>query len=125
QSKPASRSATGDDQSTSAYGLAAAKVELEGAFCEVSLDQMAAHKIRAETGSLPAHIFYQLWPLDSFREAREILHQRSERELAAGLMAVNHQRSQVGARRINGSGETGATGTQDHSVANGIFHSFH
>ena len=43
----------------------------------------------------------ELRPLNAVGKAGEILDQRGDGELAAGLMAVDDQRMQVGASRIN------------------------
>jgi hypothetical protein len=71
---------------------------------------MPAHVFGAKARGLLAHVLYQFWALDALRKAGKVFYQRGKRELAAGLVAFNHQRFQVGAGRIDGRRKTGATG---------------
>src|SRR6202035_6029843 len=52
------------------------------------------------------------------RKSRKILHQGSQRELASGFMAFQHQRLQFGARRVERRGVTGTSRADDDNVAN-------
>src|SRR3954465_5854448 len=77
---------------------------------------MAGPDLRAEARGLPLHILDQLGALNTLRKAGEILNQRGERKLSAGLVALKDKRLQIGAGGVDGGGESGASGAEDHSV---------
>jgi hypothetical protein len=71
----------------------------------------------AEARRLLLHVLDQLGPLDAFGPAGKVLHQCGDGELASGLVALQHERLQVGAGSVDGGGKSGAAGTQDDGVA--------
>src|SRR5947208_2603110 len=77
---------------------------------------MAGADLRAETRGLPLHILDQLGALNTFRKSGKILNQRSQRKLAARLVALKHQWLQIGASGVDGGRKSGASGAEDHSV---------
>src|SRR4051794_11574797 len=99
--QPASGSPAGDDQSFRLNGFLA-QSESKRAFAQVSLGQVPGADLGAEPNSLSLHVLDELRPLNAFRKAGEILHQRGERKLAAGLVAFKDERLQVGTRRVDG-----------------------
>ena len=50
-------------------------------------------------------------------KAGEIFHQGGEGKLAAGFMAGNDERLQIGAGGVDGGGVAGAAGTYDYNVS--------
>ena len=121
QAEPTRAGAAGDDQGASLDALLA-EIERKGPLGQISRNQLLALDIRAKTHGLLLHILDQLWTLDPFGKARKILHQGGERELAAGFVALQHQRLQIGARRVDGGSEAGASATQYHRVSNLFCH---
>src|SRR6266550_738778 len=90
QSEPACGSAGGDDQSLG-ENLFFSNLQCERTFAQVGTDYVTQLIAGTEPSRLGAHVFNQRWSLDTFRESREILHQRGERELASGLVPFQHQ----------------------------------
>ena len=90
---------------------------------EKSTDDQVAHlDLRAEARGLLLHVLDQFRALDAFRPAGKVFDQGGDGELAAGLMAFEYQRLEVGAGGINGGRQTGAAGAQDDGVANVLSH---
>ena len=71
---------------------------------------------------LLAEILHQLIAIDALRKARKILHFRSRGELAAGQNALNDEGLEISTASINGRGETGTAGTDDHDIFNCLGH---
>ncbi len=94
-----------------------AQMQQERALAEVGAGEMRRAVFGAETLRLLAHVLDQLRSHDSFGEAGKVFHQRGERKLAAGLVALDHERFQIGARRVKRGGVSGAAGTDDDDVA--------
>ncbi len=90
QAQPPRRSATGDDQRLRVY-LMLAEMQQKRPLAQVGAGQVRHAIFRAEAFRLLAHVLDQLRPHDPFGKAGEILHQRGERELAAGLVALDQQ----------------------------------
>ena len=105
-----------DNQRLSVY-LVHAKVEQEGTLAEVDAGEMRHAVFRAEALRLLAHVLDQLRSHDSFREAGKIFHQRGERKLAAGFVALDDKRFQIGAGGVKRGSVSGAAGTDDHDIA--------
>src|SRR5215469_1351861 len=85
--------------------------------------QVGSVKVRhlelgAEARGLLLHVVDQLWALDAFGPAGEVLDKSCDGELPAGLMAFQDERLEVGAGGVNGRGKSGAAGAQDDCVAN-------
>ncbi len=89
---------------------------------EIEAYHVAGEELGAEARGLHAHVVDELGPLDAFGKAREIFHQGGDGELAAGLVAVDDQRGEVGTRGINGRGQAGAAGADDDDVTNVVWH---
>ena len=89
---------------------------------KIDVDDVARLVLGPETCRLLAHVVDEFRTLNAFGEAGEILDQSGKRQLSAGLVAFDNQRAQVGASRIEGSGESGASGTDDNHVANVVCH---
>ncbi len=72
----------------------------------------------AEARRLLLHVVDQLRALNAVGPAGKVLDQGGDGELAAGFVAFEDQRLQVGARGVDGSGKSGAAGAEDDGVAN-------
>jgi hypothetical protein len=59
----------------------------------------------------------ELGTLDALGPAGEVFDQGGDGELAAGLVAFQHQGFQVGASGVDGGGEARAAGSKDDNVA--------
>src|SRR6185312_10613286 len=86
------------------------------------VDQLhPGHVVGEELGAEPlgllAHVVHQLGAEDAVGEAREVFHLGSGHQRATGLHALNDQRLQVGARRIDRRRVTGRAGADDDQVA--------
>src|SRR5579864_3133181 len=116
QTKPARRCAAGDDQSLGMH-LMLADMQRERAMAEVDAGEMPHAVFRAEALRLLAHVLDQLRAKDTVGESGKILDQGGEGELAAGLVAFNNQRLQVGARGVESGGVSGASGPDDDYIS--------
>src|SRR5208282_349272 len=83
---------------------------------------MAQLVLSAEASRLLAHVLNQFGSLDTFRKAGKVFHQGGKRELASGLMPLNHQRFEVSPRGIERRCMPSASGPDDDDVAN-VLHS--
>jgi hypothetical protein len=90
--------------------------EAEGALGKIGLDESAMQVFGAEMLGLLLDVFDQNGALDTVGKAREILDQRGERELAAGLVSSNDERLQISAGGVNGGGIPSAAGADDDDV---------
>ena len=59
------------------------------------------------------HVLDELGALDAFGPAGKVFDQGGDGELAAGLVALEDERLEVGARGVDGGGEAGAAGAED------------
>ena len=110
------RGAGRDDQGVGAVGVLVG-AEGEGALFEVDLDRPLELHLGAEAPGLLAHAVHQLGAEDPFGEAGEVLDVGGDGELAAGLAAFEHERSEVGPRGIERRREAGrARAEDDHPV---------
>ena len=91
---------------------------LMGCASEVDRVEMGQLERRAEAGGLLLHVLDQLGALDAFGPAGKVLDQRGDGELAAGLVAFEHERVEAGAAGVNGGGESGAAGAENDGIAN-------
>jgi hypothetical protein len=117
QTKPARRSPTGNDE-RARVDDARADNQFDGALAEVSLDQVAHVVYPAEALRLLAHVFYQLRSLDAVGKSGKVFDERGHGKLTAGLVALNDERLQIGARRVESGCMAGATGADDDDIAN-------
>ena len=116
QAQPAGGSSAGDDERLRVH-LMHAEMKQERTLAEVRAGEMRHAVFRAEAFRLLAHVLDQLRSHDSFGEAGKIFHQRGERKLAAGLVAFDHKRLQIGAGGVKRGSVSGAAGTDDDDVA--------
>ena len=93
-----------------------AEVELEGVLGEVDGDEVGHAQLGAEAGGLLLHVLDELGALDAFGPAGKVFDQRGDGELAAGLVAFEDERLEVGAGGVDGGGEAGAAGAEDDGV---------
>ena len=66
---------------------------------QIGADRLA-NVLGAEALGLPAHVGHEVGPEDAVLEAREVLDVRGHHQLTAGVEAFDHQRRQIGARRV-------------------------
>ncbi len=99
--------------------FACAEVQLIRVLAQVDGDEVGHLQLCAKAHGLLLHVLDQVGSLDALRPAGKVLHQRGDRELAAGLVAFEDERLQVGAGGVNSSGKAGAAGAQDDGVVRG------
>src|ERR1039458_7381796 len=80
------------------------------------------HVLGAEALCLLAHVLDEFRALDAVGKARKVLHQRGNRKLSTRFVAVDYQRTKVGASGINGGGQSRTTGTDNDDVTNIFWH---
>ena len=81
-------------------------------------------ELRAEAlGLAPEHV-HHLGTLDAVLEAGIVLDLGGDGELAAGLMALDQQRGEIGARRVERGGEAGGTGAENYEAVDFVCHLF-
>ncbi len=73
-----------------------AQMKQKRALTEISTGEVRHAVFGAKTLSLLAHVLDQLRSHDSFRESGKILDQSGKRKLAAGFVAFDHKRVQIG-----------------------------
>ena len=102
--------------------LGVANRHLERALGEVDGGDLLGEELGAEASGLLSASHHQIGAHDAVWETGEVLDLGGEHQLAAGLiagaagLAFDHERREVGARRVDGSGETGGPGTDDDHV---------
>jgi len=115
QAKPLCLRAGTDDQRVAGPLRARFAIEREGTVfqidrCDVIEDHFRAHVLR-----LGLHLIHQPGTLNGFSEAGIILYIRGDRQLTAGLHALQQHGFQRRACRVNGCGVARRSGTQnDH-----------
>ena len=90
-----------------------------GRLREIGFEDRAVHILGAEMLRLLLHVLDEIRPVDAFGKAGEILDQRGDGKLAAGLMSADDQRLQIGPGGIDGGSVSGAAGADDHNVSHG------
>ena len=120
QVQPAGACTRGDNERPGMNDLVS-EVQLEGMFRQICRSQMSHAQLGAEAHCLLFHVFDQLRTLYPIRPAGEVLYQRGDGQLAARLVAFQNQWLEVGACSVDGSGEAGAAGTEDDSIACIVF----
>jgi hypothetical protein len=98
-----------------------ADVEGEGTLGEVDRVEMRHAQLRTEAGGLLLHVLNEFGALNALGPAGKVFHQRGNGELAAGLVAFEDERLEIGACSVDGGGKSGATGTEDDSVSRRVF----
>ncbi len=89
---------------------------------EVHRNHMSGEKLGAKTHGLLAHVLDELRSLDAVWKSREILHQRGNSKLSAGLMAIDDERAKIGAGSIDCGGQSRTSGTDDDDVTHIVWH---
>lgn len=117
QAKPARGSAAGNDQSSGMEDLLP-HMKSKRPFRKIHAAQVSHPEIRAEPGRLDSHILDELRSLNPLRPARKIFDQRSNGELAARLMAFQHEWFQVGPCRIDCRCQAGTSSADNYGVSN-------
>ena len=95
-----------------------AKIQQERALAQINAGHMRQRYSAPKRPACLRMFSISSRPHDAFGKPGKIFHQRGERELAAGLVALNHQRLQIGASCVERGSMTGAAGTNDDDVAN-------
>ncbi len=98
-----------------------AEVEREGVLGEVDGGEVGHAQFGAEADGLLLHVLDEVGTLDALGPAGKVFYQRGDGELAAGLVAFEDERLEVGAGSVDGSGKSGASGAEDDSVAGRVF----
>ncbi len=101
---------------------------LKGCPVKLDLGHVRRHDLRALMSRLIAKALHQLLAGDLLGEAGVVLdvgreHELAARDQAAGAEALDEERLQVGARRVDGGGEPGRAGADDDQVADVRIHS--
>ena len=109
------RGTGGDDHRLGFIGGFAA-LELLDRAGEVDGVDAVPGELRAEAFGLALHVRDELVAIHAVDEAREVLDLGGRGQLAAGLAALEHQRSEAGAGGIDCGGKAGAAGTEDKDV---------
>src|SRR5208282_719691 len=108
-----SRGGAGRDDQGFALEFLRGDFHAEGPPGKLHRGDAARAECGAETLRLLAHVFDQVGTHDPVWEAGIVLDHGGDGELASGLVAVNHQRGQVGSRGVDGGGEPGAAASDD------------
>ena len=109
------RGTGGDDHGLGLIGGFAA-LELLDRTGEVDGVDTVPGELRAEAFGLALHVRDELVAIHAVDEAREVLDLGGRGQLATGLAALEHQRSEAGAGGVDCGGEAGAAGTEDKDV---------
>jgi hypothetical protein len=118
--QPACTGPGGNDEGAGVDGLFA-EVEGEGTLGEIDGAEVGEAQLSSEADGLLLHVLDEVRALDALGPAGEVFYQRGDGELTAGLVAFEDKRLEVGARGVDGSGKTGAPGTEDDSVVRDVF----
>ena len=92
-------------------------MQLERVRVEVDRLEVGHLKLGAEAGRLLLDVLNEFRALNTVRKAGKVLDQRGDRELAAGLVALEDERIEAGASGVDGCGEPGASGAENYGVA--------
>lgn len=120
KAEPARGGAGGDDERAGEDDVTI-NGELEGRLADVGGGEMTEGDLGAEARRLLLHVVDELGALDAVGPAGEVFDEGGDGELAAGLVAFEDERLEVGARGVDGSSQSCAAGAQDDGVANGGF----
>src|ERR1700722_3985722 len=96
--------------------------QLERTLPEAHLGHRAAHETRAEAGNLAPEDVHHLGALDAVFEAGIILDLGGDSELAAWLVPLDQERTQIGAGSIQRRSESGGTGSENYDFIDFVSH---
>ncbi len=116
KAEPAGARSARDDEGAGAEDVLA-DGEGEGRGGEVGGGEMGHAELGAEAGGLLLHVLDELGTLDALGPAGEVFDEGGDGELAAGLVAFEDERLEVGACSVDGGGEACAAGAEDDGVA--------
>ena len=119
QIEPARLRAGGDDQGIGEIDVAGIAGQPERPLRQLHLVDVVGDDAGADMLGLRLHLLHQPGPLDDVGEARIVLDVGGDGELAAGLDALNQDRLQHGARRVDRSGVARRTRADDHDLGVG------
>ncbi len=116
RAEPARLRAGGEDHGFGEIDVAAVAGQPERPLREVELGDEIGDDLGADMGGLLFHLLHQPRTLDHVGEARIVLDVGGDGELAAGLDALDQDRFQHRARRVDRGGVTGRAGTDDDDL---------
>src|SRR5271157_2400790 len=128
QTKPPRRSSAGNDQRAGQQGFAAETyldrllAAVGRLLAEVHLHHVTGFVLRAEASRLLTHVLDELRPLNSLGKAGKIFHQRGDGELTSRLVALDDQRTEIGARCVERRSQPRTSGANDDDIANIFLH---
>ena len=116
QAQPARGGTAGDDQCLGVNNVVS-QMQCERPLAQVRAGQVRHAILRAKTFGLLAHVFDELWPHDSVGKSRKVLDERGHGKLATRLVSFNDERLEIGARGVESSRVSGASGADDDYVS--------
>ncbi len=116
EAEPACGGTGGDDEGAGEDGVFA-EGELEGRLGEIDAGEVGHAELGTEAGGLLLHVLDEFGTLDALGPAGEVFDEGGDGELAAGLVAFEDERLEVGAGCVDGGGEAGAAGAEDDGIA--------
>ena len=119
QAEEPCRGAARDDQAPAGI-LLPVRPNAEGALGKVHLDHFLAQAPGPEPHGLLLDRIHQVLSQDPLRKPGKILHLAGDRKLPPRLSSLEHDRLQVGSRRVDGRGQTRCTASDNQH----IFHTF-
>ena len=114
--EPARLRAGGEDDRLGEIDVAAVAGQAERPLRQFELGDEIGDDFGADMGGLLLHLLHQPGALDHVGKARIVFHVGGDGELAAGLDALDQDRLQHRARRIDRGGVTGRAGTDDDDL---------
>ena len=115
--EPLRRRARSDDQSLGLNLVPLFGPDGERSFAQVNLVDERDEELGAEAPGLLLELLHQLRALNALGEAGVVLDLGGDGELAAGLRAVDDERVEFGARRVDGGGQARRAGADDDDLA--------
>ncbi len=94
-------------------------IQAERTLGEINLGDRSVYIFGAEMLGLLLHVLDEIWPIDPFRKAGEILDKRRDGKLTARLMSADNKRLEVCPSGIDGRSVSGTAGADDHNVSHG------
>ena len=105
--EPARACSRSDNEGAGVDGLLA-EVEGKGTLGEVDGAEVGQAEFGAEADGLLLHVLDEVGTLHALGPARKVFNQRGNGKLAAGLVAFEDERLEVGAAGVDGGSESGA-----------------